>query len=168
MVLRSATISDLKEVAFWIGTAHECERWAGWRVPFPIDSDALPDAIGFEETNAFALVDGPQLVGFGQLVRKESGRGHLARLIVNPGLRGKGYGEALVRKLLEPVRTAPFERISLNVDRSNLPAVSVYLKAGFRDATRPPDEPESRGSRYMELQKTLLRKVVAPPAPPLQ
>ncbi len=149
-MLRGATLSDLTEVASWIATARDCELWAGWRVSFPIDTASLPEAVGFAATNAFALTEGGRLVAFGQLVRKGPARGHLARLIVNPLLRGKGHGEALVRELLEKARDESFERVSLNVDRSNLPAVSLYVKLGFRESPRPPDEPESHGSSYME------------------
>ena len=83
-------------------------------------------------------------------MRKDAGRGHLARLIVSPPLRGKGHGEALVRVLLEKARDESCKRVSLNVDRANLPAVSLYLRLGFRDAPRPLGEPESRGSRNVE------------------
>ena len=149
-MLRSATRLDLEKVASWISTGRDCELWAGWRVSFPIDRECLPVAIEFTETNAFSLIDGDELVAFGQLVKKNSRRGHLARLIVNPLVRGKGHGETLVRALLERARKESFERVSLNVDASNLPAVSLYLKLGFMDATRPADEPESPGTRYME------------------
>ena len=149
-MLRPATLSDLDDVASWITGKRDCELWAGWRVSFPIDRTGLPSAIDFAGTNAFALVDGDQLVAFGQLISKQSRRGHLARLIVNPSLRGKGHGEALVRGLLEKARAEAFEPASLNVDESNLRAVTLYLKLGFQDAMRPPDEPESSGTRYME------------------
>jgi len=55
----------------------------------------------------------------------------------------------LVRALLEEARQKSFERVSLNVNASNASAVSLYLKLGFADAVRPPDEPESPGTRYM-------------------
>ena len=148
---RAATIADLEDVVSWIPTARDCELWAGWRVTFPIDRPSLPAAIGFTESNAFSLIDGETLVAFGQLVRKNRRRAHLARLIVKPGLRGKGHGEALVRALLKRARLESFGIVSLNVDSANLPAVSLYLKMGFVEATRPPDEPESAGARYMEL-----------------
>jgi ribosomal protein S18 acetylase RimI-like enzyme len=149
-MFRSATLLDLDEVASWITTGRECEFWAGWRVAFPIDRRSLPVAIEFAESNAFSLIDADELVAFGQLVKKKPHRGHLARLIVNPSVRGRGYGEMLVRTLLQRAHGESFERVSLNVDASNLPAVWLYLKLGFVDATRPPDEPESPGTRYME------------------
>jgi ribosomal protein S18 acetylase RimI-like enzyme len=105
---------------------------------------------GFAEGNAFSLVE-QDIVAFGQIIRKDSRRGHLGRLIVNPGLRGRGYGEALVRSLLDRARRDSFERVSLNVDVANIAAVSLYVKLGFADVRRPPDEPETPDSRYMEV-----------------
>jgi ribosomal protein S18 acetylase RimI-like enzyme len=150
-MLRSATLSDLRHVVSWVPTARDCELWAGRRVSFPIDWTSLPAAIDFTESNAFSLIDGEELVAFGQLVRKSPDRGHLARLVVKPELRGKGHGETLVRALLDRARIESFERVSLNVHSANLPAISLYLKMGFTDAGRPPDEPESAGARYLEM-----------------
>jgi ribosomal protein S18 acetylase RimI-like enzyme len=135
----------------WITTAQECELWAGGRVAFPIDWDALPSAVEFAPANAFSRVESSAFVAFGQRISKTQGRGHLARLIVNPMRRGRGYGAALVRALLEQARRASFERVSLNVSASNAPAVSLYVKLGFADAVRPPDEPQTAGTRYMEI-----------------
>ncbi len=138
-------------MASWIQSKRQCELWAGWRVAFPIDFRSLPAAIGFAEANAFSLTIEEELIAFGQLITKSSKRGHLARLIVNPSWRGKGYGEMLVRALLDEARRASFERVSLNVDVENVTAASLYAKLGFRDWKRPSDEPESSGSRYMEI-----------------
>lgn len=148
--LRPATLADLQDVAAWIASPRDCELWAGGRVSFPIDTARLAAAIEFSGANAFALVERDELAAFGQLVRKEHGRAHLARLIVRPRLRGQGYGEQLVRGLLERAALDAFDRISLNVDAANLTAVSLYLKLGFRDAGRPATEPGSAGTRYME------------------
>ena len=108
--------------------------------------------IGFGEGNIFSLVIEEQLVAFGQLIRKNSQRGHLARLIVNPALRGKGYGETLVRALLARARKDSFERVTLNVDVANGPALSLYAKLGFADAQRPSNETAPPGNRFMEIQ----------------
>jgi ribosomal protein S18 acetylase RimI-like enzyme len=151
--LRPSTLADLDEIASWISTARDCELWAGWRVAFPIDRASLAEAIGFAGDNAFSRMSGHDLVAFGQLVRKDHGRGHLARLIVKPALRGRGHGEELVAALLERARREAFACVSLNVDSANERAASLYLKAGFADATRPADEPVSPGTRYMELAK---------------
>lgn len=149
--LRPATPADLKCVGGWIQNRRDAELWAGWRVGFPLDFTSLGAAIDFAEDNAFSLLSDQQLVAFGQLLRKPSKRGHLGRIIVNPDLSGKGYGEKLVRALLDRARQAGMDKVSLQVDVSNPAAVALYVKLGFRDMPRPPDEPEAPGSRYMEL-----------------
>jgi ribosomal protein S18 acetylase RimI-like enzyme len=151
-MLRLATLLDLEHVASWVTSARDCELWAGWRVSFPVDVSSLPNVLEFATSKAFSLFNETnELVAFGQLVPKNAGRGHLARLIVKPPLRGKGYGKAVVRGLIERAREDGFECISLNVDAANAAAVSLYLKVGFVDAVRPVDEPNAPGARYMEM-----------------
>lgn len=151
-MLRAATPADLETVTSWIATPLDCERWAGAGVPFPIDLRTLPAAIGFDAAGSFALVDGERIVAFGQVLRKDAGRAHLARIIVDPAARGCGHGEALVRALVMRARNEPCQRVSLNVHAGNAPAVSLYLKMGFADAARPADEAGWPDTRYMELR----------------
>ena len=148
-VVRSATLPDLHQVASWITSARDAELWAGWRVAFPIDTAQLPQAIEYSDANAFCLLHDDTVVAFGQIIGKAT-RAHLARLIVKPSVRGKGYGRTLVQHLLARIRQESFDRVSLNVDASNVPAVSMYLALGFRDVPRPPDEHGPAETRYME------------------
>ena len=78
-----------------------------------------------------------------------------------PGIRrrrrGKGFeyldddGKRVTEpSLLERIRQDRYERVSLNVDESNVLAASLYVTLGFRDVPRPADELESAGTRYME------------------
>jgi len=148
---RLATRDDLRLVASWPASARECDLWAGWRVRYPIDLAALPSAIQFERAISIVLVDREaRVVAFGQVVTKEGGRAHLARVIVEPGRRRNGYGDALIRALLDRAAGEPFVRVSLNVHEVNAPAIALYEKFGFRDAPRPPDEPAVAGVRYLE------------------
>jgi ribosomal protein S18 acetylase RimI-like enzyme len=150
-LLRGATLDDLRQVASWVATARECELWAGPRLPFPLDLKSLPAIIDFDDAYTFALCDADLLIAFGQLVPKSARRGHLARLIVAPAMRGRGYGEMLVRALVDVARRRENVRVSLNVDRANARAIRLYEKVGFHDAERPSDEPDSYGSRYMAM-----------------
>ena len=134
-----------------MSSARECELWAGWRLRYPVEIDALAVTIDFAHHGGFALVDSEELIGFGQIVFKARGRAHLARLIVAPAHRGRGCGELLVRLLLAQVRTSGHKFASLNVDPANAVAIALYQKVGFADAPRPDDEPDPHGSRFMRL-----------------
>ena len=150
--LRPATLGDLVDVASWITSPRECELWAGPRLPFPLDVTTLPARIDFDEARTFAMSSADQLVAFGQIVPKALRRAHLARIIVAPTCRGCGNGERLIRLLIDEARRLSHQRVSLNVDRQNTPAIALYSKVGFHEAERPPDEPDAHGSRYMELR----------------
>lgn len=148
--LRAATISDLETVASWVTNSEECRLWAGPRVPYPIELESLAELIGLTPSNSFSLLDERILVAFGQLLIKDESRFHLARLIVAPSLRGRGYGKDLVQALLQKARAASFARVSLSVAAWNTSAIALYSSFGFREAPRPSEEPKSPDSMYME------------------
>ncbi|MCB1141598.1 MAG: GNAT family N-acetyltransferase [Leptospiraceae bacterium] len=50
---------------------------------------------------------------------------------LKPGSRGKGYGEILIRKLIEKSSSQGIHSISLSVARGNY-AIRLYQKLGFR------------------------------------
>ena len=151
--LRTATLGDVREMASWVGSARECELWAGPRMPFPLDVSQLPARIDFGRVGTFALWAGERQVAFGQIVPKARRRAHLARVIVAPQVRGRGHGERLIRLLIEEAHRQSHTRVSLNVDRGNVPAIALYSKLGFCEIDRPADEPDEHGgSRYMELR----------------
>lgn len=149
-MLRAATPDDLRLVSTWVTTHTECALWAGWRVEFPFTVAALAEAIDFAHQGGFVLLDHAAVVAFGQVVPKAAHRAHLARLIVEPGHRGRGLGETLVRGLLEHAALGGHRRASLNVDPANAAAIGLYRKLGFTETERPADEPDPHGSRYME------------------
>jgi len=148
--VRPATLEDLMVVASWIRTPDECERWGGTQVPFPIDRVALPDTIGFTEQNAYVMIVGGSLIAFGQIFDKPQHRQHLAKFIVSPIHRGRGYGRKFLYDLLG--RTT-VDRVSLNVNQDNSAAIALYAAAGFVVADRPPDQGASARTRYMERKR---------------
>ena len=56
---------------------------------------------------------------------------HLAQVIVDPRLRRRGAGAALVRLALQHAASAGFERATLMVDGRNQPARALYARLGF-------------------------------------
>jgi ribosomal protein S18 acetylase RimI-like enzyme len=150
--LRAATLDDVRAVASWVTSAHECGLWAGPRLPFPLDVAQLPARIDFADARNYALWSADRLVAFGQVVPKSMRRAHLARIIVAPGARRLGHGERLIRLLVEQSHAQSLRRVSLNVEPHNAPAIALYTKLGFCETPRPADEPDTHGSTYMEMR----------------
>jgi [ribosomal protein S18]-alanine N-acetyltransferase len=138
--IRDATPEDLTIVAGWIGSARDCERWAGPRVPYPLDISRLPEQIAMAEAINLAIVDDRGLAGFGQVVPRGAGRGHLTRVIVRLDARGRGLGGALCEALLSRAASAGLTLATLYVYRDNPQARRLYEALGFRPDAGPPEE----------------------------
>lgn len=71
-------------------------------------------------------------IGYGELwVDSTEQEVELAHVIVAQEQRGKGYGVALVRLLLDAARQTPFRDVFLRVVPDNRAAIGCYLRAGF-------------------------------------
>lgn len=141
LTLISARPTDIERLREWIPDTETCARWSGPLFPFPLPTH-LEAALHQRGEQSFALVDEAQtLVGFGQVVQRGPGWMHLARIIVDPNARGKGYGKALARIIFERalVETA-VTRITLYVLRKNGPAVHIYKQLGFQELGNNPGD----------------------------
>jgi len=123
--------ADAATVAGWPVSPEETFRWCGQR-------DVTPELVaGWDEGQAFGLVDDGVLVGYGELWVDDD-EVEIARLIVDPARRRQGLGRALVARLAERARAYDTGTVFLRVHPDNDSAVRVYLAAGFRfvdDAT---------------------------------
>lgn len=95
----------------------------------------------FPETFIVAEVDG-EVVGY-IMCRIESGlsnfglggfikKGHVVSIAVMPEHRRKGIGQALVSKAMEGMRLYNAKQCFLEVRITNMPAISLYKKLGFK------------------------------------
>lgn len=132
MKLQQATDNDLAKVVSWIDSEKSCRMWGGPLVSYPICLDVLVSEIEFRETNSYVSLIENELVGFGQIFERSQGTNHLARIIVNPESRGKGYGFEFLKYLIS-VASKGADSITLNVYRSNDAALNVYKKLGFEE-----------------------------------
>jgi ribosomal-protein-alanine N-acetyltransferase len=93
------------------------------------------------------------------LVRDEV---HLLNLAVHPEARRRGLGRALLRHLVDFAGTNQCRYLTLEVRRSNLPAIALYREVGFRPVGVRPryyaDDDEDAVVMLMELTE--------PAAPP--
>ncbi|MBE9094285.1 ribosomal protein S18-alanine N-acetyltransferase [Tychonema sp. LEGE 07203] len=61
---------------------------------------------------------------------------HIIMLAIHPEFQGRGFGQALLWALLKSACDRQLERATLEVRESNLAAVSLYKKFGFKEAGR--------------------------------
>lgn len=161
MIIRIATDDDLNTLISWIQDKEACRRWAGPFVRFPLTLQDLKKDIEFSEENTFVMKNtGGQLLGFGQLLPKENDRIHMARIIVSPLQRAKGFGNQLCRLLVdEGLKRFGKVYFSLNVYSDNTTAVKVYQKLGFKPQPAPPDPPPDKDVIYMVFKPDLTEKL---------
>lgn len=66
--------------------------------------------------------------------------------------RGKGYGKRLLELSHEALRDNDIEKIYLTVDPKNLPAISMYEKAGYKIEELQKDEYGKGIDRYLMVK----------------
>jgi len=65
-----------------------------------------------------------------------AGEIHLMNIAVHPGRRGKGFGNRLLKKMINIGASEGIEYIWLEVRPSNLSAIALYQREGFREIAR--------------------------------
>ena len=138
--LAAATDADFDEVMTWFPDAASVDRWGGpeFRFPFTRQSFIEDCRVDVMESYALGHPDG-QLAAFGQSYER-AGRGHLARLIVNPILRRQGAGKRLIEMIIASLEQGQaYDEYSLFVYRQNTPAYQCYLSLGFAVTDYPED-----------------------------
>jgi len=135
MPLRPPLPDDYLRLSAWISDAAQCLRWAGPIVPYPFAADDLSRLLVVPlpgGASSWSLVgERNELLAFGQLWEREPGCAHIGRVIVDPGVRGKGVGRSLCSQLMAMAAVDGFGRISLRVYRDNASAVRLYMSLGF-------------------------------------
>lgn len=76
------------------------------------------------------VVDG-KVVGVCALFRESPARFELARMAVDPGERGKGYGDVLMQAAIAKAKAGGAETVFLLSNTVLAPAIALYRKAGF-------------------------------------
>lgn len=141
MEFRSSNESDLETVISWIGSANQCLAWAGPDVTFPMTPEGLKGQIACDSENSYCLVEDGRVVAFGQLIKKDDRHFHLARIVVAPDTRGRGYGRNICRHLIYRAQSMGTRLLTLNVYQDNLTALKLYRDLGFEPGPPPETTP---------------------------
>ncbi|MFT5603148.1 MAG: ribosomal-protein-alanine N-acetyltransferase [Paracoccaceae bacterium] len=140
MDILPASLSDVEEVISWIATEEECRIWAGPAVTFPINKVSLLEQITFNPENSFSYKSYMGLLAFGQIMQKDDGRSHLARIITNPTCRGQGLARKICNHLVDYAFELGRGKVSLNVYRENSHALRLYESLGFKEQAEKSDD----------------------------
>ena len=145
LILRAARPGDYAALATWIPGEGECVRWAGPLLPFPCAAHELAARLNSPGISSLVLTDADSFddatLGFGQFWMREPNSVHLGRIIVAPALRGRGYGKALCRLLLDAaLQTTCVRAATLRVFRDNGSAMNLYRGLGFEPVEELSDD----------------------------
>ena len=121
-------------VAGWAADAKEVALLSGQvEYPFPEELKASWRKVD-PDIHSYLLFDGDQPVGYGEVwLDDEEDEVELARIIVDPKVRGRGIGLELVRALLPPAVAAGYSEVFLRVRPENAVAIRTYHRTGFVD-----------------------------------
>jgi len=108
-------------------------------------------------TGAPPLQIPPTLIGIGCLwaILEEA---HIIMLAIHPQFQRQGLGQALLLALLKSACDRQLERSTLEVRSSNLAAVSLYKKFGFKEAGRRKRYYEDTGEDALVMWRSGLEK----------
>ena len=99
----------------------------------------------------------PTLIGLGCLwaILEEA---HITILAIHPRFQGQGLGQVLLWTLLKKAHYRQLERATLEVRESNVVAVSLYKKFGFKEAGRRKRYYEDTGEDALVMWRSGLEK----------
>jgi len=140
--LATAADSDFDTVMSWFPDEDAVNIWGGPKFRYPFTGDTFREDCRIELMTSYVLRNSSgELAAFGQSCERE-GRGHLARLVANPALRGQGAGRQLIQSIIAALEVeSDYEEYSLFVYRHNTPAYQCYLSLGFAVTDYPDDAP---------------------------
>lgn len=153
--LAVTTEVDIDEIMTWLPDAASVNIWGGPNFRFPFTPETFREDCRLDVMDSFSLrnTEG-ELAAFGQAYERD-GRGHLARLISNPGLRRRGAGRRLIESIIASLEEEhDYEEYSLFVYRDNVPAYQCYLSLGFVVRKFPEGAPMPDKCYFLTRQTT--------------
>ena len=143
MILRAYTREDSPVIAGWVRTEEELYRWSADRygffplLPYSIDENYVPQL----QTGRVIALTGVDEEGtpVGHLIirypkENDDSSVRFGFVIVDPEIRGKGYGRELLRLAIDYVRNnLTATRIDLGVFVNNPKAKRCYESVGFTE-----------------------------------
>ena len=133
---------DANTIIKWINSEKDLRFWSADRYgSYPISPDDINEnynqCISNKNFFPMTLVDNGKIVGHIILRYPDENQKYVIRLgfiIVDPSLRGKGYGKLLINKAIEFAKQSlNAKEINLGVISTNETALQCYKSVGFRE-----------------------------------
>lgn len=130
--------TDFEAVKSWIADERSHAMWCAGRFAYPPEKEDFLRVLreirsGSGDAPFVMTADGEKAVGFFCCsLRPSAGESTLKFVVVDPALRGKGAGKAMLRLAAEYVfSVTDAEAVRLAVFRENIPALKCYERTGF-------------------------------------
>ena len=149
MKLVKPTYDHLMEVMLWFADdGHKPEANNSLNKYTPTSNTFLQD-VNLKELQSYALVDELEnIIAFGQVYLR-LGHCHLARIVVEPANRGRGFGKKLISSLIKQACIdLKVNAFSLFVHSDNVKGINTYKNLGFVLALYP-EKLEMQDCLYM-------------------
>lgn len=137
-ILDETAESDIDQLMKWFPDADATRIWGGPDFRHPFNRHSFAEDIHWGRMATFSLRSpAGELAAFGQLYERLH-RINLARLVVNPTMRGQGIGKRLIEALMTLGPQMFFcSEFSLFVYRDNVVAAKIYESMGFEVTNYP-------------------------------
>lgn len=149
-ILDDTAESDIDQLMKWFPDADATRVWGGPEFRYPFNRHSFAEDMHWGRMATFSLRSpGSELAAFGQIYER-IGRINLARLVVNPGMRGQGIGKRLVAMLMTVgAQILACSEFSLFVYRDNVAAAKCYAAMDFKVTNYPEGAPMGDECDYL-------------------
>lgn len=139
VMLTLSGAEELMQLKSWFHSAEQQHSWGGDDFIYPCTLPVFLQNLCRPGAESYSLLSAETtrpMLGFGQLCDRFD-KHHLARLIVNPSMRGQGLAKVLICELMLSGLAQEERDFSLYVHRHNSVALGCYRSLGFKLASQP-------------------------------
>lgn len=92
--------------------------------------DSLKRALVSKTFNYFVLIKDDEIIGY-CAINELLGEAEILTIMVSPAYRKLGYGKLMLEKMIDNAKHNGAEKLFLEVDENNTPAIKLYTSFGF-------------------------------------
>jgi len=152
MNIVSTELRHVEAMHSWFTDRESIRQWGGPGFRFPFTHETFLEDIHWQAMASYSAVDNQQPLAFGQYYGKLD-HCHLARLVVDPGKRSRGFGSRFITALMEIGKLdLKLNSCSLFVMNDNNEALACYRSIGFVESEWPAEQEYLPGISFMVAQ----------------